>query len=203
MDQIIVTTSSPSVLAGEELYASASFLDGGSPVTPDSTDYKIDLAGASFLANGTIRDWTPAVPGESTSVLLEGPDTEVLPSDYPLTGMTRQRMQVVFRATLGEDTVFAAGLYDILVLNDSGQVTRSRPRTRYVVLDDGRIFETPRTTMELEYLLQMMQPQPQPAPPTRIEPVDVPFSVIPIVQQEPQIVTLSANTGLRRLARKL
>lgn len=199
MDEIQVTVSAETIVSGGELYASASFFDGGTPVTPDSTDYKIDLAGESFLANGTIRNWTAAVPGESTSVLLEGVDTLLLNSMAP-----NQAMQVVFRATLGGDTIYAADFYEILSSGRSG-TNVSYSRRRLVELN-GRIYEI-RNNLEMALFIQEQQmikaaeTTPAPAIQQTVK-AEQETTVIPMTLKRPTIAMPSTNTGLRQLARR-
>ena len=106
MDLITLTLSDAEIIHGRTLYVSAEFTDAGNPDTPDSTDYKVE----DVATNTLLRDWTPAVPATSTSVQLEGADTDLLTA----TDLEESR-RVTFRATKGTTNLTANTIY--LVIN--------------------------------------------------------------------------------------
>jgi len=99
MDTITVTPSTSSVAAGGTLSAIARFYSGGSggtPVTPDTVQFRIDCA-----TTGTqVRGWTPAVPATSSAIFLDSDDTQLThPTD------SRETFTITFKATQGATTL--------------------------------------------------------------------------------------------------
>lgn len=104
MDEIDLTLASLSIRPGESDFASAFFYNASVAVTPDSVDYKVEDVGSGDL----IRDWTPAAPGVSTSVLLDGVDVALLDASD-----LKEYRRVTFRATKGATTLTASETYVI------------------------------------------------------------------------------------------
>jgi hypothetical protein len=105
MDEIVITLASQTVRPGESLFASAFFFNLSVPTDPMSVDYRVD----DVQTGDEIRDWTPCVPGfSSTSVILENEDVALL-----VASDLKEYRRVTFRATLGPDTVTESAIYAI------------------------------------------------------------------------------------------
>lgn len=124
MDAIDVTVSAPIVPPGITLYSTATFLDAGSPVAPDSVDYKIDCT-----TNGLpVRPWTPAVPFTTSSVLIEATDTQLtVPED------AIELFTITWRATAGVVTLTQTATYQVV-----GDTPSTRPTTVIIQSTSGQ-----------------------------------------------------------------
>lgn len=104
MDSITVSVSQANTQAGKPLYVTESSFDAASATVPDSILYRVDDITGGITTE--IRTWTPAAVGDTTSVILDAEDVEMLDAND-----LKEYRQVTFQVVKGATTITETGQY--------------------------------------------------------------------------------------------
>lgn len=137
MDSITVSVSQAITQVGKPLYATEESFSSASATVPDLILYRVDDITGGVTTE--IRAWTPAALGDSTSVILDSEDVEMLyASDL------KEYRQVTFRVTQGATVLTESGLYTLTNLGYQSIIislgcNMSAQLERYLPLPSSRI----------------------------------------------------------------